>query len=458
MNRIATLLLRKNKTFNSVYSNSKQFFNNGNNYKAFSNESFNLSSITAARNATILGFRSLPKGFYKHSARNMCTVASIPAEKAGLKLLVTGPRAQKMVGIWLFGSAAWVFSMVILGGVTRLTRSGLSMTDWKFTGNLPPLTEDDWLSEFEKYKQSPEYKRINKGMSLEDFKFIYWMEYAHRMWGRALGIMFALPFSYFLRKGYITVGLGLRLSGLFALGAGQGFIGWWMVKSGLEEPESEYSEPRVSPYRLAAHLTSAFAIYCGLLWTALSVVMPEPPAESLAWVNGAKKVKRLVIPVSLIVGVTAISGAFVAGNDAGRAYNTFPKMGDTWIPDDVLSMKPLLRNFFENTSTVQTIAVLFILVFLASRTSILAFQEEHYHTVTIFLQLDHRILATATLVSICSLWWATRKLDIHPAVKFLISSTVGMAGVQCSSGWSIDAFEPYDPAHSYRAQTIFAPS
>ena len=190
--------------------------------------------------------------------------------------------------------------------------------------------------------------RINKGMNLDDFKFIYWMEYAHRMWGRALGIMFALPFSYFLRKGYITVGLGLRLSGLFALGAGQGLIGWWMVKSGLEvtsnfpkhhiftfqyleidtafqkcanlysqEPPSEYTEPRVSPYRLAAHLTSAFAIYTGLLWTALSVVMPEPlAAESRVWVQGAAKVKRIALPVSILVGVTAVSGAFVAGNDA----------------------------------------------------------------------------------------------------------------------------------------------
>lgn len=407
MNRVASLLLRRNRSLNSVYNHVKGACNN----QSSSNESFKLFSSTIGRassitagNAAISGFRSLPKGFYTQSVRNMCTAASIPAEKAGLKLLVTaGTRAQKMVGIWLFGSAAWVFSMVILGGVTRLTRSGLSMTDWEFTGRLPPLTEEDWALEFEKYKQSPEYKRVNKGMSLQDFKFIYWMEYAHRMWGRALGIMFALPFSYFLRKGYITPRLALRLSALFALGAGQGLIGWWMVKSGLEEPESEYSEPRVSPYRLAAHLTSAFVIYCGLLWTALSVVMPEPPAESLAWVNGAAKLKRLALPVSLIVGVTAVSGAFVAGNDAGRAYNTFPKMGDKWIPDDVLSMKPLVRNFFENTATVQ---------------------------------LDHRILATATLASICSLWWASRKLDIHPAVRSLIGSTIGMAGLQVTLGIS----------------------
>ncbi|KAL6541846.1 Cytochrome c oxidase assembly protein cox15 [Orobanche gracilis] len=294
--------------------------------------------------------------FYKQSFRSFSVIVSAYAKSTeGLKLLVTAePHAQKAVGIWLFVSAAWVFSMVILGGVTRLTRSGLSMTDWKFTGRLPPLSDDEWLIEFENYKQSPEYKRINKRMNLDGFKSIYWMEYVHRMWGRVLGIMFALPFSYFLRKGYITLQLGLRLSGLFALGAGQGLIGWWMVKSGLEEPVSEYAEPRVSPYRLAAHLTSAFVIYTGLFWTALSVVMPEPPAESVAWVQGAAKVKRLVLPVSILVGVTAVSGAFVAGNDAGRSFNTFPKMGDTWIPEDVFTMKPLIRNFFENTATVQS--------------------------------------------------------------------------------------------------------
>ncbi|CAN1152521.1 Cytochrome c oxidase assembly protein COX15, partial [Linum perenne] len=157
-----------------------------------------------------------------------------------------------------------------------------------------------------------------------------------------------------------------------------------------------YVEPRVSPYRLAAYLTSAFAIYTGLFWTALSVVMPEPPAESVSWVRGAAK-------VNLIVGITAISGAFVAGNDAERAYNTFPKMGETWIPDSIFEMKPLIRNFFENTATVQ---------------------------------LDHRILATTTLASIGAMWWFTRKIDLHPAVRSLIGSTVGMAVLQVSLGIS----------------------
>ncbi|CAF2329072.1 unnamed protein product [Brassica napus] len=194
-----------------------------------------------------------------------------------------------------------------------------------------------------------------------------------------------------------------HLSGLFALGAGQGFIGRWMVKSGLEELPSEYSQPKVSPYRLAAHLTSAFAIYCGLFWTALSVVMPEHQLSHWLGFGEQLKVKRLVLPVSFIVGITAISGAFVAGNDAGRAFNTFPKMGDTWIPDGIFEMKPLIRNFFENTATVQ---------------------------------LDHRLLATTTLLAIGTMWWFTRKLDIHPAVKALIGSTVGMTAVQVTLGVS----------------------
>ncbi|KAL3612940.1 hypothetical protein D5086_003960 [Populus alba] len=293
--------------------------------------------------------------FVPSSMMKMSTVAaSVGSEiKEGVRLLVKGgPKAQKLVGIWLFGSAAWVFSMVIPGGATRLTRSGLSMTDWKFTGGLPPLSDEDWLIEFEKYKQSPEYKI----------------------------------------KGYITVGLGAKLCGLFALGAGQGLIGSWM------EPASEYAQPRASPYRFAAHLTSAFAIYSGLFWTALSVVMPEPPTDSLAWVRGAAKVKKLALRVSLIVGITAISGAFVAGNDAGHAFNTFPKMGDTWIPDDIFDLKPVIHNFFENTSAVQ---------------------------------LDHRILAITSLTSIGALCWFTRKLDIHPAV-----ATVGMATLQVPLGIS----------------------
>ncbi|KAJ6832337.1 cytochrome c oxidase assembly protein COX15-like isoform X1 [Iris pallida] len=269
-------VLRRSKTLTLIYhlrnaSSSSSSFSRVSREHSLHSSASRFASLYSSRGGT---FRSLPKSPFSLYSRKMTTSATLLSTtkmqigNPGLKVLVAGgSQAQKKVGIWLFGCGAWVFSMVVLGGVTRLTRSGLSMTDWKFTGSLPPISEEQWLLEFEKYKQSPEYKRVNKGMNLEDFKFIYWMEYAHRMWGRGLGVVFALPFTYFLAKGYITRQLGLRLSALFALGGTQGLIGWWMVNSGLEEPPSEYVQPRVSPYRLAAHLTSAFVIYvafCGL--------------------------------------------------------------------------------------------------------------------------------------------------------------------------------------------------
>ncbi|KAG0623141.1 hypothetical protein M758_3G151100 [Ceratodon purpureus] len=345
--------------------------------------------------------------------------------KEAVSLVKGGVVAQKRVGTWLFGCTGWVFSMVVLGGVTRLTRSGLSMTDWKFVGSLPPLTEEQWQMEFLKYQSSPEYRRVNRGMSLNEFKFIFWMEYAHRMWGRALGIVFAGPFAYFVLRGYITQRLGLRLSALMTMGAAQGFVGWWMVKSGLEEPETEYVQPRVSPYRLAAHLTSAFAIYSGLFWTALSVTSPFPTISGET-AKAAMKVRRFAIPVAALVGITAVSGAFVAGNDAGHAYNTFPKMGDDWIPEGLMDMKPFFRNFFENTATVQ---------------------------------LDHRILATTTLLSVTGMWAATRKLPLDPRVRTLLNATFGMAALQVTLG--ISTLLMYVPvslgaAHQAGALTLFS--
>ena len=181
-------------------------------------------------------------------------------------LVLGGPRAVKQVTYWLVGGCAWVFSMVVIGGMTRLTRSGLSMTDWKFQYEHPPLTLEDWEREFDKYKQSPEYQKTNIGMTLEEYKFIYWMEYGHRMWGRVLGIYFAAPLAYFSYKGYITSKLMRRLGVYFVLGATQGMIGWWMVKSGLKQTEEQkFDVPRVSPYRLATHLAGAFTIYLSLI-------------------------------------------------------------------------------------------------------------------------------------------------------------------------------------------------
>jgi len=283
----------------------------------------------------------------------------LPAAAAAGK--VSGHVASKVVvaadrglGIWLLGVSGAVFGMVVLGGVTRLTRSGLSMVDWRPQGSLLPSTDEEWEQEFDKYKKFPEYQRLNKGMSLDEFKYIYFMEWFHRMWGRGLGIVFGLPFLYFLAKGRIQKlpGMTPKLFGLLALGGGQGLVGWWMVKSGLQEPTDDWKEPRVSPYRLASHLTVALAVFTGLVWTGLTALNPHKLEQPVVQVLRLRKVG---VGVLGLVGITFVSGAFVAGNDAGHAYNDWPFFAGRTIPEEIWDkkFKPAYRNFFENTATVQ---------------------------------------------------------------------------------------------------------
>jgi len=272
---------------------------------------------------------------------------------AGQSIILSADRG---VGYWLLGVSGAVFGMVVLGGVTRLTRSGLSMVEWKPQGSMFPQTEQGWIEEFEKYKQYPEYKKMNMDMSLEEFKKIYLMEWGHRMWGRGLGLVFGLPFLYFLAKGRIQAlpGMTPKLFGLLAMGGGQGLVGWWMVKSGLDEPEDQYKEPRVSAYRLTAHLVMALALYSGLVWTGLSALHPN--AYNLSQFPASiAKLRRGGIFATVLAGVTFVSGAFVAGNDAGRAYNDWPLYAGELIPLEIWDEKlqPTWRNFFENTATVQ---------------------------------------------------------------------------------------------------------
>ncbi|CAG9462943.1 unnamed protein product [Pedinophyceae sp. YPF-701] len=293
--------------------------------------------------------------------------------------------------------------MVVLGGVTRLTRSGLSMTDWKFTGERPPSTEAEWLEEFARYQDSPEFKRVNLGMSLEEFKFIYWMEWGHRMWGRALGFAFAVPFAYFCATRKMTWPLARRLLLIFGAGGAQGLIGWWMVKSGLEEPPEHWDVPRVSPFRLAAHLTSAFAIYAALAWTTLGVALPTPPRldAAPAVARAMDAVRGRALPLAGLVAVTAVSGAFVAGMDAGRAYNTFPKMGDVWVPTEEYFLKkaPRWRSFFESTAAVQ---------------------------------FNHRVLAGTTLTSVLAFWaYSRRKLTSAGAPRRATVLVDALAALTC---------------------------
>lgn len=292
--------------------------------------------------------------------RTLAVTATPAAKTVSPPLGTSGVNSTVMrdrgVGYWLLGTSAAVFGMVVLGGVTRLTRSGLSMVDWRPQGSMLPKDDAAWTIEFEKYKQFPEYKRMNQGMTLEEFKYIYFMEWFHRMWGRGLGVVFGLPFMYFMARGRIQKlpGMTPKLFGLLALGGGQGLVGWWMVKSGLEEPAHDWKEPRVSPYRLAAHLTVALGVFTGLVWTGLTALNPQP---LLATAVDPKilKFRKWGAGVLALVGVTFVSGAFVAGNDAGRAYNDWPLYAGDWIPKEIWdnTLEPAWRNIFENTGTVQ---------------------------------------------------------------------------------------------------------
>ncbi|XP_018011467.1 cytochrome c oxidase assembly protein COX15 homolog [Hyalella azteca] len=246
-----------------------------------------------------------------------------------------------------------VFGAVALGGLTRLTESGLSMTDWHLFGKMPPLSHEEWIKEFEQYKQFPEYKMKNKSMALPEFQFIWWMEYGHRQWGRTIGACFAIPAAIFWYRGYFTPLLKKRVLLCGVLLGCQGLLGWYMVKSGLEEERfQEPSDvPRVSQYRLMSHLGAAFVLYSVFLSTAMRVAWP---AASVANVTpSAASFRRWAHVTKGWVFLTAMSGALVAGLDAGLVYNSFPKMADRWIPSDLLAFSPALRNFTENPTTVQ---------------------------------------------------------------------------------------------------------
>jgi heme a synthase len=233
--------------------------------------------------------------------------------------------------LWLFTGCFLIFLMVIIGGITRLTHSGLSITEWNLLmGTLPPLNEGQWLELFEKYKQSPEFREMHYYFTLSDFKSIFWWEYIHRLLGRLIGIVFIVPFIYFLVKQKIPSGLLPKLIVLFLLGAFQGFLGWFMVKSGLVD------RPAVSHYRLAAHLLTAFATFGYTFWIALGLISfkhtePFSPERSknLIWP------RRLAAFLFSIVVIQIIFGAFVAGLKAGYIYPTFPKMGQDWIAEEI---------------------------------------------------------------------------------------------------------------------------
>jgi cytochrome c oxidase assembly protein subunit 15 len=275
-------------------------------------------------------------------------------------ITATAENPYAPVGKWILGTAGLVVGMIHVGGVTRLTQSGLSMTTWSPLGSLPPITRQDWEEEFARYKSYPEWQQ-RKNMTLDEFRFIYGWEYSHRMLGRFVGVAFALPWMYFTARGRIPKGYQGRMVGLLAMGGTQGLVGWWMVKSGLgNDRKDEKKEIRVRPVRLATHLSMALATYGALLWTGFDILglnhsnIPEQVAKlSKEALHHASRLRTGSLALAGLTAVTVASGALVAGNDAGRAFNTFPLMDGHWIPPEILELVPWQRNLLENTATVQ---------------------------------------------------------------------------------------------------------
>lgn len=254
---------------------------------------------------------------------------------------------NKSIIVWLLTGCLLIFSMVVVGGITRLTKSGLSIVEWNvITGTLPPLTERQWQIEFEKYKQFPEYKKLNYDFTLSDYKSIFWWEYIHRLLGRVIGLVFIIPFFYFLYKKRFDKPLLNKVLILFALGAFQGFLGWFMVKSGLTD------NPFVSHYRLASHLVAAFTAFAFSFWLALDLIYPSSEKAKFTF---NPLLRKLSLAFFFILSIQIIYGAFVAGLKAGFVYNTFPKMGDAWIAEGVTAMSPFWKNFVEGLAGVQFI-------------------------------------------------------------------------------------------------------
>ncbi len=252
--------------------------------------------------------------------------------------------SNRAIAIWLFVVAALVFSMVILGGVTRLTRSGLSMVKWEpIMGVVPPLSKEQWQKTFDKYKQFPEYKKINREMNVDEFKSIFWFEYSHRLLGRTIGLAFLVPFLVFLARRKIRKSHAFKFIIMFLLGGLQGLLGWYMVKSGL------VNKPHVSQYRLTAHLVAAIAIYSYILWVAWGFLLPKLAQDSVS----LEKVRRYGLALTALILLMIVSGGFVAGTKAGLVYNTFPTMNNYWIPEGLYALKPLWINWFENMTTIQ---------------------------------------------------------------------------------------------------------
>lgn len=320
---------------------------------------------------------------------------------------------HRQIALWLFICAGVIFGMVLLGGVTRLTNSGLSMVEWKpLMGIIPPLSQADWQELFVKYQQFPEYQKINKGMSLEEFKPIFMYEYLHRVLGRLIGVLFAVPFLYFFLTKKLSTKLAIRLFGLLVLGGCQGLLGWYMVKSGLVD------NPHVSQYRLTAHLGLAILIYSFILWTALNLVS-----------NKSQQAQSLALPSALIVVtlfIMILSGGLVAGTRAGYAYSTWPLMGDSFVPAGLYSMQPAWLSAFENITTVQ---------------------------------FNHRILAYIIALLVFAFVYKALRLNVSGSLRWAVFALLALLIMQISLGISTILFYvpvPVAAAHQVGAVALLS--
>ena len=320
--------------------------------------------------------------------------------------------------VWLLSGCLLIFSMVIIGGITRLTGSGLSMVDWKlFMGAIPPLNELQWMDTFERYKQSPEFQIKNYTMGLAEFKNIFFWEYIHRLLGRLIGLVFIIPFIYFLIKRILSKKLIFQSTILLCMGAAQGFIGWWMVKSGLVK------NPDVSHYRLATHLITAFLTFSYTFWIALSLIYPDKKHNNII-------LYKLSLSLMIIVIIQIIYGAFVAGLDAGKIYNSWPKMDDAWIAEAVYSTTPFWwDNFINEMAGVQFIHRTFaflvlgliLYIFYKSRKFNLIKIEKKAINILLITVLLQMILGIITLIMGVPIWLGV----MHQVGAFiLLGSTV----------------------------------
>lgn len=299
--------------------------------------------------------------------------------------------SSRAIAFWLFTCAFAVFVMALVGAITRLTESGLSIVTWEpVIGAVPPLNEADWQAEFAEYRTSPQYQKVNRGMSLAEFKQIYFWEWFHRLWGRVIGLIYALPLAWFWLRGRLPAESKPAFLGVLTLGFAQGFMGWFMVQSGLVDM------PAVSHYRLAAHLMLAFLIFACLCRMGLAFSLrPAADAGKLAPLRG------MIKGAIALAALTMTWGAFVAGLDAGLLYNTFPKMDAHWIPPELMAHQPIWRAFFEEPATVQ---------------------------------FTHRVLAILTTIKVLYVWQRSRSFNVAGRVPAVFSAAAVMVLLQAGLG------------------------